>query len=115
MRRVLKLTMASILLLSTNLVVSSHEHSRPDLDRWFGNLTNHNGALCCSGEEGTAVPDTDWTTEDGHYMVRLNEKWIRVPDEALVTQPNQFGRTVVWPYYINGEPIIRCFMPGPMI
>lgn len=61
------------------------------------------------------MPDTDWTTEDGHYMVRLNEKWIRVPDEALVTQPNQFGRTVVWPYYINGEPIIRCFMPGPMI
>jgi len=24
------------------------------------------------------------------------------------------GRTMVWPYYVNGRPKIRCFMPGSM-
>ncbi|WP_109141786.1 hypothetical protein [Bradyrhizobium sp. SUTN9-2] len=24
------------------------------------------------------------------------------------------GRTMVWPYYVNGRPKIRCFMPDSM-
>jgi hypothetical protein len=27
---------------------------------------------------------------------------------------NRMGRTMVWPQYINGNPVIRCFMPGSM-
>jgi hypothetical protein len=29
-------------------------------------------------------------------------------------EPNRAGRTMVWPYYINGRTLIRCFMPGSM-
>jgi len=47
--------------------------------------------------------------------VRINGEWIDVPDEAVVIEPNRVGRTMVWPYFINGRPIIRCFMPGSMI
>ena len=49
----------------------------------------------------------------------LEGRWIHVPDDAVITEPNRAGRTVVWPYMAVGgadSPIlkIRCFMPGSM-
>ena len=55
-----------------------------------------------------------------HYKVRLDGVWADVPDEAVVTEPNRDGRTLVW-YYDSwtghsGKPgkVIKCFMPGTM-
>jgi hypothetical protein len=37
-----------------------------------------------------------------------------VPEDALITEPNLAGRTMVWPTWLNGHPQVRCFMPGSM-
>jgi hypothetical protein len=84
---------------------------------WFDSLTSGRGP-CCSDADGTAVSDVDWESKDGHYRVRLGGEWIDVPDDALVTEPNRTGRTMVWPMPLrfDGDAIrIRCFMPGSMI
>lgn len=83
------------------------------LKGWFDQLKSGKG-LCCSDADGFAVQDPDWDSKDGHYRVRLGGKWIDVPDEAVITEPNRAGMTMVWP--INGYEgtTIRCFMPGSM-
>ena len=64
--------------------------------------------------DGFAVSDVDWESKDGHYRVRLENIWIDVPDDALITEPNRVGRTMVWPLRFDGQILIRCFMPGSM-
>jgi hypothetical protein len=82
------------------------------LKPWFDRLASGNG-LCCSFADGVTVEDVDWDTQDGHYRVRIYGQWIVVPDAAVVTEPNRFGPTVVWPYRdSDGTTQIRCFMPG---
>ena len=91
-----------------------HVISRPDLDSWFDSLASGKG-LCCSFVDGKTVADPDWDSKDGHYRVRLDNEWIDVPDDAVITEPNKFGRTMVWPYMGAGKVLfIRCFMPGSM-
>jgi len=50
----------------------------------------------------------------GPYSVRLDGEWIDVPDEAVITEPNRIGRTMVWPLRGYLGLTIRCFMPGSM-
>ena len=85
---------------------------------WFEKLTSGKGP-CCSDADGSVVLDSDWESKDGHYRVRIKDKWWDVPAEAVITEPNKVGRTMVWPiYYWNGNSLdrvdIRCFMPGAM-
>lgn len=84
------------------------------LKPWFDSLRSHVGP-CCSDADGVVVADPDWESHAGHYRVRIDDEWIDVPDEALVTQPNRFGRTMVWPARTAFGVAIRCFMPGSMI
>ena len=92
------------------------------LHDWFEHLASGKG-LCCSFADGYVVEDADWqTTADGkHYRVRVplsaggtQMSWVDVPDEAVITERNRAGRTMVWPLYGNGGVSIRCFMPGTM-
>jgi hypothetical protein len=92
------------------------------LHDWFEHLASGKG-LCCSFADGYVVEDADWqTTADGkHYRVRaplsagrIQMNWVDVPDEAVITEPNRAGRTMVWPLYGYGGVSIRCFMPGSM-
>jgi hypothetical protein len=46
-------------------------------------------SVCCSFADGVAVSDVDWESKGGHYRVRLENHWIDVPDDALITEPNQ--------------------------
>ena len=91
----------------------AHDASRPELNEWFNKLASGRG-LCCSFADGFAVADPDWDSKNGHYRVRLENNWIDVPDEALITEPNRAGRTMVWPVRFDGQIVIRCFMPGSM-
>ena len=91
----------------------AHDPSRPELNEWFNRLASGRG-LCCSFADGFAVSDVDWESKDGHYRVRLENNWIDVPAEALITEPNRAGRTMVWPLRFNGQIVIHCFMPGSM-
>lgn len=82
------------------------------LKSWFDHLASGRG-LCCSFADGFSIQDVDWDTRDGRYRVRLDGRWIEVPDAAVVSEPNRFGPAVVWPYQdTDGVTQIRCFMPG---
>jgi hypothetical protein len=94
----------------------AHDPGRPELNGWFDHLASGKG-LCCSLSDGLAVADPDWESRAGHYRVRIDDRWIDVPDEAVITEPNLDGRTMVWPLKRDDpgdDPIIRCFMPGPL-
>ena len=96
-------------------------HARDDgryanspLKSWFDKLASGKG-LCCSFADGLTIEDVDWDTagSNGTYRVRLDGKWIDVPDAALIKEPNKFGPAVVWPYRdVDGVTQIRCFLPG---
>ena len=88
-------------------------YANSPLKQWFDNLKSGRG-LCCSMADGQSVADPDWESKDGHYRVRLENNWIDVPDDALITEPNRVGRTMVWPLRFDGQLLIRCFMPGSM-
>jgi hypothetical protein len=82
------------------------------LKEWFDRLASRNG-LRCAFADGVSLQDVDWDTQDSHYRVRIYGQWLVVPDEAVVTEPNRFGPSVVWPYNDRyGNTRIRCFMPG---
>lgn len=87
--------------------------SNPEIKAWFDTLRSGKGP-CCSDADGSAVSDVDWESGNGHYRVRLEGEWVDVPDEAVITEPNRVGRTMVWPIRGYGGLSIRCFMPGSM-
>jgi hypothetical protein len=93
-------------------------YANSPLKQWFDSLRSGKGP-CCSDADGSAVSDADWETKDGKYRVRLEGQWWTVPDDAVITEPNRAGRTMVWPIvYRDGADVrkidIRCFMPGSM-
>jgi len=88
-------------------------YANSPLKLWFDNLKSRRG-LCCSNADGVVVADPDWGSWDGHYRVRLDGQWISVPDDAVVTEPNRAGRTMVWPMRDSLGISIRCFLPGSM-
>ena len=88
-------------------------NSNPEIKAWFDTLRSGKGP-CCSDADGSAVSDVDWESGNGHYRVRIDGEWIDVPDEAVITEPNRVGRTMVWPIRGYGGLTIRCFMPGSM-
>jgi hypothetical protein len=91
----------------------------PATHNWFQQLASKKG-LCCAFADGTAISDVDWDTKDGHYRVRIEGSWYDVPDDAVITEPNRIGKTMVWPYHtreLDGKEGygIRCFLRGSMI
>lgn len=97
--------------------VQAHDDGRyanSPLKAWFDSLHSKSGGPCCSNADGIAISDVDWDTKDGHYRVRLDGEWVDVPRDAVITEPNRAGRTMVWPYYVQGHALIRCFLPGTM-
>src|SRR3954467_1670390 len=83
------------------------------LKPWFDSLRSGKGP-CCSDADGFAIADPDWESKEGHYRVRLDGEWIIVPDDAVITEPNRAGRTMVWPMKGTLGTSIRCFLPGSM-
>ena len=109
--------LATVLLVSsTALAHDDGRYAGSPLKSWFDELRSGRGP-CCSDADGTALSDVDWKSEDGHYIVRIDGKWWRVPDDAVLTGPNLAGRTMVWPVYFRmggvEDILIRCFIPGP--
>ena len=106
------LAIVAVVLL-TFAMARAHDHERPGLNAWYESLRNGRGP-CCDGSDARRVDDADWEIKDGHYRVRIDGEWLDVPWEAVVNGPNRAGRTMVWPYYKDGHPKARCFMPGSM-
>ncbi len=88
-------------------------YAHSPLKQWFDSLKSGKGP-CCSDADGSAVSDVDWESSSGHCRVRIEGEWHDVPDDAVITEPNRVGRTMVWPIRGYQGLTIRCFMPGSM-
>jgi hypothetical protein len=107
-----------ILIVSPARARDDGRYANSPLKQWFDSLKSEKGP-CCSDADGSAVTDADWESKGGKYRVRLEGQWWDVPDDAVITEPNRAGRTMVWPIYYRslGSMVrvdIRCFMPGSM-
>lgn len=114
----LLVVMVAYLLFMARCVFAHDKHradtQTPELKEWFKTLKSGKGP-CCSDADGSVLKDTDWESKDGHYRVYINGNWMDVPDDAVLEQPNMYGRTMVWTgLYVDGKIQIRCFMPGMM-
>ena len=78
-------------------------------------IINQEERFCCS-------PDRDCTTTDyetdaqGNYWVVVGKYHERVqvpPDKILQRTDNPTGRAVACWHYINGHPVVRCFVRAP--
>lgn len=99
----------------------SHTHDwaqlTPQQRQWFQQQRQPGTkAICCSepdiGHDAETVEDD---IRDGHYWVRsptTNGEWVPVPDDKVLTDPNKFGRAVVWWRWLDGRPVVFCFSPG---
>lgn len=110
-------------------IAHGHDMTHPELNNWFASLRSGKG-LCCDGSDALHLRDIDWETKDGHYWVAIpkdpnklddakhgknvDSMWVLVPDDAVITEPNRDGATMVWPLYGSMGASIRCFMPGSM-
>jgi len=117
-RRLLRIVGAVALMTVASHLVEARDrgqyaNSNPELKAWFDSLKSGKGP-CCSDADGTALSDVDWESHDGHYRVRIDNEWVDVPEEAVITEPNRIGRTMVWPIRGYVGVTIRCFMPGSM-
>ena len=92
-----------------------YSKANPDMAKWFEQLRSPAGEACCALSDGNTLQDTQWRSRNGHYEVLIGGEWVLVPDNAVIAGPNLYGRTVVWPYYENGHPAARCFLPGTMM
>lgn len=88
-------------------------YANSPLKQWFDSLKSGKGP-CCSDADGYALSDVDWESGNGHYRVRIEGEWHDVPEDAVITEPNRVGRTMVWPIRGYQGMSIRCFMPGSM-
>jgi hypothetical protein len=128
LRRVLGLSLALLLAALAAPLVRAHDHNRPDLNDWFTSLHSGKGP-CCDGSDAVSLEDPDWEAQNkagSHYRVRVPRYgyvidgqqqelvWVDVPEEAVISEPNRVGRTMVWPIYGYMGVTIRCFMPGSM-
>lgn len=104
---------AAMLFILTIGRIGAHDYQHPELNGWYESLHSGKGP-CCDGTDAKRIDDADWVSHDGHYRVRIDGEWVDVPNDAVVPGPNLTGTTMVWPYYIDGHPKARCFMPGSM-
>jgi len=103
----------AVLLFGSATARDDGRYSGSALKPWLDSLKSGKGP-CCSDADGIAIADPDWESREGHYRVRLDGEWIIVPDEAVITEPNRAGRTMVWPIKGFFGTSIRCFLPGSM-
>jgi len=90
------------------------------LQPWFQSLQSKDGLYCCARADGHPLDDGEWDIKDNKYRVFRQGEWIVVPDLAVISGPNKFGKAIVWLWpdadLASGEiqtaTRIRCFIPG---
>lgn len=93
----------------------------PALEAWTKTLTDETGVSCCTLVNGFRPTEVEWVMGANYYRVKIQGKWVLVPDEAVVKGPNRLGYAAVWydiDYDINLDDSsieIRCFLPGPAV
>jgi len=84
----------------------------PEIHHWVLDLKNGNGVACCATADGWRPQLVEWDTTKKGYKVMIEDKWVEVPDNAVIRGPNKLGHAEVWYYHVDGLPVVRCFLPG---
>jgi hypothetical protein len=90
-----------------------------NIKSWIERLTDQAGVSCCSTADGVEPREVEWDIGANHYRVKIEARWITVPDSAVIRGPNRLGHAVVWLYYELDlekdveDTYVRCFLPGP--
>lgn len=74
-----------------------------------------NDIACPAGEVGYWARfhiSQPFDEESGTSGLELDVDWMRVPDAAVLSSSNRHGVPVVWWWFENGKPAIRCYAPG---
>ena len=85
--------------------------------RWFKEQKRPGtNFLCCNEADGEQV---DEEIREGRYWInstRTGGNWWIVPEESVLKTPNKHGRPVAW-FRINdnGQNVIFCYAPGPLL
>lgn len=95
-----------------------YEGVDPQIRSWFNGVKSKNGVPCCSMADGHR---TDFKVDErGIYFVPIENEWIRVPPEAVITsQGNPNDAAIVWYVKQGAAPLsglkdtyyVRCFVP----
>jgi hypothetical protein len=99
----------------------------PELRDWFRSQKiphgEKAGSLCCNESDGTFAEEQ---IINGKYWVRFCTTlatperpctltaWMPVPPDAVLDHPNRHGSPVVWYWFEDGIPKIRCYAPGAL-
>jgi len=62
------------------------------LQPWFQSLQSKDGLYCCARADGLPLDDGEWDIKDNKYRVFIQGEWIVVPDDAVISGPNKFGK-----------------------
>jgi hypothetical protein len=79
------------------------------LEPWFQSLQNKFGRYCCAEADGHPLDDGQWDIKDNKYRVFIEGEWSVVPDQAVISGPNKFGKAIIW---FTDPTRIHCFIPG---
>ena len=71
-------------------------------------LRNRLGLYCCAEADGHVLDDGEWDTKDNNYRVFVQGEWTVVPDDAVLSGPNKFGKAIVW-FKIHGAYLIPTY------
>lgn len=78
---------------------------------WFNSLKSPAGGVCCHNFDGISLEEADWRSGPNGYQVVANGKWIDVPPDTVVNEPNRLGRAHLW---LKHDGSVRCFIPGAL-
>jgi hypothetical protein len=91
--------MRSVLLLAAAVILirdPTGKWAGDSLQPWFNSLRNKARLYCCASADGHPLDDGEWDTKNNSYRVLLQGKWTVVPDDAVISSPNKFGKAIVW-------------------
>src|SRR5215469_5645822 len=83
------------LLLAAAVILIRHPTGKwadDPLQPWFQSLQNKNGLYCCARADGHPLNEGEWDIKDNHYRVFVEGRWVVVPDAAVLSGPNKFGK-----------------------
>lgn len=116
--------MVRAIVLGILLATPVHLHDQwaqvsPRVKHWFESQTVPDGGPS-QGQSCCSVSDAEYAEEDivnGRYWTRWRIQgaltaWQPVPPEAVLNTPNLAGHPVVWYWWKDGIPVIRCFAPA---
>lgn len=78
---------------------------------WVRGLRGPDGISCCDDADGI---DPVWRIENDRYVVHYKGQDLIVDPKNVLTVPNKIGVARAWVWVgLDGNPYIRCFLPGP--